>query len=237
MTKIDELRVPEKAPPRLTGILLMAGVIAGIPSGVISWTLALTRDGFDVTKHANSQLALGPWGWIQTTNFVVFGLLLLALAVGTWRALAGRPGGRVAAVGIGLYGFTAGIVVALNPTDPMFGFPPGSPDGYAGYAQLSASAKTHGMAASIGFLAVTVACFALARYFASSREWLWMWFSLAVGAALVGASVYMSMNANAPTEHFQYLPIWLIGSVGWIYISVVSWKMLQHSRFDQRATR
>jgi hypothetical protein len=49
---------------------------------------ALTRDGFDPTRHPLSLLSLGELGWVQIANFVVTGVLYLACAVGMWRVLA-----------------------------------------------------------------------------------------------------------------------------------------------------
>ncbi len=46
---------------------------------------AATRDGFDLRKHPLSLLSLGDLGWIQITNFVVSGLLLVAFGVGVAR--------------------------------------------------------------------------------------------------------------------------------------------------------
>ena len=42
---------------------------------------ALLRDGFDLARHPLSVLANGPGGWVQTANFVLTGLMVLAAAV------------------------------------------------------------------------------------------------------------------------------------------------------------
>ena len=85
----------------------------------------LTREGFDLTRHAGSLLANGDLGWIQVINFVVTGLMLVAGAAGIRRALGGgRWGPRLlAAYGVGVIG--AGVFTA----DPTFGFPAGTPNG------------------------------------------------------------------------------------------------------------
>jgi hypothetical protein len=67
-----------------------------------------------------SGLALGPYGWIQVANFVLFGVLLIAFAVGLHRgAVAGKwtPAGPVL-IGV------AGIAFILSgfKTDP-YGIP------------------------------------------------------------------------------------------------------------------
>jgi len=78
-------------PVRITKSLLGYGVIAG-PIYVLAAAVQMaTRDGFDPTRHAASQLANGDLGWIQIATFLVTGAMTIAAAVGVRRAL-----GRVA---------------------------------------------------------------------------------------------------------------------------------------------
>ncbi|MDT0550873.1 DUF998 domain-containing protein, partial [Streptomyces lonegramiae] len=149
---------------------------------------------------------------MQTANFIVCGLLLMAFGVGIWRLVSGALSGRVAAVCVMLYGLLAGVVVGLNPTDPGFGFPPGAPQGYPGVAELSASAKIHGVAGGLGFLSATCGCFALARYFAHMGDRVWMVVSAGVGVAVLSVGVYLGLNAGARTETFNYVPTWISGA-------------------------
>ncbi|HEU5353283.1 MAG TPA: DUF998 domain-containing protein [Actinocrinis sp.] len=74
---------------RVTKSLLGYGVIAGPFYVVTSLAQALTRDGFDPTKHAWNLLSNGALGWIQITNFLLTGLMTIAAAVGLRRALGG----------------------------------------------------------------------------------------------------------------------------------------------------
>jgi hypothetical protein len=72
-----------------------------------------------------SLLALGDLGWMQAANFIVFGVLELAFAIGLRPAILGdadgsRWGPPLVAV------FAMGIIAAgVFPTDPGGGFPPG----------------------------------------------------------------------------------------------------------------
>jgi|SRR5947209_1344960 len=76
-----------------TSLLLAGGVVAGPLFMGVSLVQAFTRPGFDLRRHAISMLSLGDMGWIQTSNFVATGLLVLALAAGVRRALhPGRAG-------------------------------------------------------------------------------------------------------------------------------------------------
>ena len=67
---------------RVTKSLLGYGVIAG-PIYVLSVAVqAATRDGYDPTRHAASQLANGDLGWIQIATFLVSGAMTIAAALG-----------------------------------------------------------------------------------------------------------------------------------------------------------
>ena len=58
---------------RITKSLLGYGVIAGPVYVVAVAAQEATRDGFDPTRHAASQLANGDFGWVQTATFLITG--------------------------------------------------------------------------------------------------------------------------------------------------------------------
>lgn len=215
---------------RLTTALLAAGGVGGLLITAVSLLLALTCPGFDPARHANSLLVLGDWGWVQTTNFIVCGLLLIAFGAGVWRVAAGVWSGRIAGACVVLYGLLAGVVAGINPTDPGFGFPPGAPQGYPGADGLSVSAKIHGAAGGLGFLAATCGCFALARYFARSDDRVWAVLSVVVGVAVASVGAYMGLNAGAQTETFNYVPTWIGGGVLWLYVAGAAARLLRSHR-------
>jgi len=85
---------------RLTRALLTCGVTGPVLFLTVVLIEGATRPGYSAWRNAGSQLALGDGGWVQTINFFVAGVLLLAFAVGLQRALpsgpgpCGRPGSR-----------------------------------------------------------------------------------------------------------------------------------------------
>jgi Protein of unknown function (DUF998) len=115
------------------------------------------RDGYRPLRHPVSSLALGSRGWIQTANFAVAGTLFLAGAAGLARAgdpIAGgwAAPGLVGAAGAGLIG------AAVFPTDPVSGYPPGTPDALT---QPSRTGTAHNLAAVpvfAGLPAAALAC-------------------------------------------------------------------------------
>jgi hypothetical protein len=161
--------------------LLGCGVLAG-PVGLALYAAqALTREGYDPTRHPMSLLALGEGGWVQIVNFVLTGALYLACAVGLRRALRDGPG-RVWAPRL-IAAFGAGMVVAgVFTTDPGAGFPAGAPAG-------APEPSWHGILHEIGFivanLAVLAACPVFARRFRARRRPGWSAASLAVPVAIL----------------------------------------------------
>ena len=75
------------------------GALAGI-AGPLLFSLAFTAQGlmrrgeYDPVAEPVSALEAGPRGWLQQLNFVVFGALLLAFAVGLHRSTAPSRFGR-----------------------------------------------------------------------------------------------------------------------------------------------
>ena len=110
---------------RITRSLLGYGVIAGPFYVVVALAQALTRDGFDLSRHAWSLLANGEGGWIQIANFIATGLMTVAAAVGLRRAL---PDGRRfwAPLLIGGYGVSL-VLAGVFRADAVQGFPVGAP--------------------------------------------------------------------------------------------------------------
>lgn len=218
---------------RLTSYLLICGIIAPLLLGAVSYILAFTTPGFDLTRHANSQLVLGQYGWLQTANFILAGLLVIAFAVGARRALKGKPGGLSAPLLIGIYGLFAAVIVGLHPTDPQFGFPPGTPVEYVGFDKISLSAKIHGIAGMIGFSALTIATFVFARYFAWMKQPGWLAASIFTGIATLGTVIFLQLSAGQELTSFNYIPVWAAGTLIWLYLSATAWKIWRN--YESRA--
>jgi hypothetical protein len=136
--------------------LLRCGLAAG-PAFITAFLIeGGVRDGYRPLRHPVSSLALGPRGWIQTANFTLTGALFLAAAAGLSRA--GDPAASrqpvpalIGAAGAGLIG------AAVFPTDPVSGYPPGTP---GAPPEPSRTGTAHNMAAIPVFLGLPVAALA-----------------------------------------------------------------------------
>jgi hypothetical membrane protein len=177
----------------VTRSLLGYGVLAGPLYLVVSFLQALTRDGFDLTRHAFSLLSNGDLGWIQITNFVLFGLMTVASAVGMRRALRGGRGGTwgprlIGAFGLGTVG--GGVFLA----DPMDGFPIGAPAGAP--VVISWHGILHMVSAGVGFFCLIAACFVLASTFARRGQRGWAWYSRVTGLVFLAGFAGVSSGAG-----------------------------------------
>jgi hypothetical membrane protein len=143
---------------RVTKSLLGYGVIAGPVYVLTSVAQGLLREGFDLSRHAWSQLALGDAGWIQVTNLVVTGLMVIAAAVGLRRALGSGPAATWAPRLLAVLGLSM-IVAGFSPVDPAGGFPVGVPQA----STFGTSAMVHLLAGAIGFPCLAASLIVLAR--------------------------------------------------------------------------
>ncbi|MBN6042245.1 DUF998 domain-containing protein [Amycolatopsis sp. 195334CR] len=143
---------------RITKSLLGYGVIAGPIYLAASLVQTALRDGFDPSRHAWSQLALGDGGWVQVVNLVLTGLMVLAFAAGLRRALVSGPAARWAPALIGVFGLSM-VVAGVFPVDAGGGFPAGA----TAPAAMSTSALIHFAAGGIGFPCLTAGLLVLAR--------------------------------------------------------------------------
>jgi hypothetical membrane protein len=179
---------------RVTRSLLGYGVLAGPFYVAVAMLQALTRPGFDLSRHPWSLLANGSLGWIQITNFALTGLMVVAAAVGLRRALGSGPGARWAPRLIGCYGVALIAAGALR-ADPMNGFPVGTPDGVG---TVSWHGIGHLVVGSVGFLCVIVACFVMARRFARAGRRGWAGYSRMSGLLFLAAFAGIASGGSAP---------------------------------------
>ncbi|ROO83411.1 uncharacterized protein DUF998 [Actinocorallia herbida] len=189
------------AESRVTRSLLGYGVIAGPVYVTVSVAQGLTKEGFDFGRHAWSMLANGPYGWIQSANLLLTGLMAAAFAVGLARGGAGR--GATVLVGL----FAAGMAGAgLFPADPGFGFPAGTPDG-PGAPTLNGA--LHLALSGAGLLCLAgAAAFPLARRFAPVA-------SRVAGGALAVGFCCVAAGAGAVWANLAFTAA-VVGIMGWM---------------------
>src|SRR5690349_719996 len=212
---------------RVTRSLLGYGVLAGAVFEASVLIQGLTRRGFRLAHHDASLLSNGPLGWIQIATFAVAGAMTIACAVGMRRALAspGLAGSGLAGSGfagrwgprlIAVYG-AALVAAGLLRADPADGFGPGAPAGKA--AHISWHAAGHLISASVGFTALIVACFVVARYFGREGHRGLAVYSRASGLAFLAAFAGVTTGSSSSAI---VLPFYAGVLIAWIWIAVTS---------------
>jgi hypothetical protein len=198
-----------------TQSLLRFGVFVGPFYLAVGLIQAVVRDGFDLKRHALSHLANGPGGWVQTANFVLSGLMVIAAAVGIARVL----GPKRRALSWFLGGFGASMLVAAAfPADPVDGFPVGTPVGDP--TSISTTGLVHFAAGGLGFVLLALSCFTAAwvmsRRNAASLARLSLLGGLAVAVGFFGPFVGLP---------FGVFGIWVAVVVGWVWLVVMSLRL------------
>jgi hypothetical protein len=85
----------------------------------------VTRPGYGAWQQPISALSLGPGGWVQQANFVVFGILLALSAVGWYRVLTPLRGAIWFPPLQGISGLCL-MGAGVFSMDPFPGYPPGA---------------------------------------------------------------------------------------------------------------
>ena len=201
---------------RVTRSLLGYGVLAGLVFEASIMIQGLTRHGFRIAHHDASLLSNGPLGWIQIATFLVSGAMTIAFAAGAHRALAGRTGGTWGPRLFAIYG-AALMAAGLLRADPAEGFGPGAPAGKA--THISWHGAGHLISASIGFTALIVACFVIARYYARDRRRGMAIYSRVTGLAFLAAFAGVTTGS---TSSSIVLPFYGGVLIAWIWIAVTS---------------
>ena len=168
-------------------------------------TQALTRDGFDLTRHPLSLLSNGSLGWIQISTFMAAGVL----------TIVGAPGLRTARRLVALYG--AGLVAAgAFVADPMDGFPVGTPPGPP--AVVTWHGMLHFMAGGVGFLGLIAACLVLARRFRRAGRRGWAAYSAVTGVLFTAGFAGI---ASGPATAARGVAFGVAVVLGWTWLTAV----------------
>jgi len=208
-----ELAYDRSAPT--TRSLLRCGVVVGALYLAVGVIQGFVRDGFDFRRHALSHLANGPGGWVQTANLAVSGLLVIGAAIGIARVLQSRAAGWL----VGCFG--AGMVLAsIFPTDPVDGFPPGTPLGVP--TTMSTSALIHLASGGIGFVTLAAACFVVARAMSRRKE-----APMARLSVFCGLAILIGFFSPIAIPAAGVAGIWFAVVVGWAWLALTSMHLIR----------
>src|SRR5215469_10565269 len=193
MTAPAPAREPRAVTPRLprTGLdgrppsvrawlLLAAGTVGGLVFTGAYLAEGATRAGYQTLAQPISALSLGPGGWVQQLNFIIFGVLVCLSAAG-WRAALAPGRGAVAFPVLRVIAGAGLVMDGLFAQDPSGGYPPGARTGVP-----TVHGQVHTLFAMITITALASGCFVLASRFAAEPGWRrWAVFAVAAGVATI----------------------------------------------------
>jgi hypothetical protein len=208
--------------------LLLGGALAGPLFLAVSTVHGAVLPHYDARRHPVSSLALGPHGWLQTANFLTAGCLYGGLAVALWHV---GPHGSptragpvlVGAAAVGLLG--AGVFL----TDPVSGYPPGTPDALPGYSGTAAA--LHDALSIPTFLGLPAAAAVYARSFARLGRRGWALCSGGTAAVMLTAfGLASAAFSQAPTlvGHgglYQRAAV----ATGFSWLAALAWQTVRES--------
>ncbi len=163
----------------LTLGLVSCGAIGAFLFTVTYVLEGIMRPGYDAGTQPISALSLGPGGWVQQVNFVVFGVLLVLSAVGWYRLLTPGRG----AIWFPLFQGIAGLCLigaGVFSMDPFPGYPPG-----VTLAPSTVHGTLHSILAWVVILTLAMSCFAFAQYALNAHWRGWFVYSLMTGMLIL----------------------------------------------------
>ena len=146
------------------------------------------RPGYNALSTYVSALSLGPRGWIQIANFLVFGLLFFVFT----RAVASEfQSGKASRGGVTLLTI---IAACYFLSGPFVMDPDGTP-----LSQVTIHGTVHGILGAIAFLLMPISCFVYLRRFSTDPQWhaLRGW-TLVLGTVSAAALVVLTITTKFP---------------------------------------
>lgn len=189
------------ASPAHVRLLLACGPVGGLIFTATYLIEGATRPGYDAWQQAISALSLGPGGWVQSVNFIVFGLFSCLFALGLRAALAPGLGAtwvpRLQALsGLGL------ILCGFFAQDPAPGYPVGA------QPALTMHGQVHIVASIVTLTVMMPACIVLALRYAREpgrRWWAPCWVAAAILTCICMTFFGMAMAQHGPAGLFERL--------------------------------
>jgi Protein of unknown function (DUF998) len=161
--------------------LLRCGAAAGPLFVSVFLIEGARRPDYKPLRHPVSSLSLGPRGWVQVANFAATGMLYLVGAAGLSRSPDPAGSSRLSSAVLGATGVGL-LSSAAFRTDPVSGYPPGTPDAPT---KNTATGAMHTVAALPIFLGIPAAALACAWRFHRSGRRDWALYSAATSVSML----------------------------------------------------
>ncbi len=200
--------------------LLACALIGGLLFNATIWIAGAVRPGYDALRQPMSALSLGPGGWVQMTNFIVFGALGICFALALRATLSPGRGATWAPLLQAVAGLSM-IFAGVFAEDPSAGYPVG--------AVPPTTATMHGMVhliATFVSLTATVAfLLVLASRLAAEPGWrgwaTWLRGTAILMMALLAAFGFAMATPHGPAGLFEKAATIIVTIPGTVLITRV----------------
>jgi Protein of unknown function (DUF998) len=199
--KVASWRTAPAVPPLLL-LWLSYGTIGSMLFTLTYLIEGATRPGYNAWQQAISALSLGPGGWVQQVNFVVFGVIVLLTAF-VWRKfLKGGVGATWYPILRGIEGLSL-VMDGFFSQDPTPGYPSN-----VVLTTPTVHAVIHQIFAFVSVTAIAVGFFVLARRLAKEPDWRgWATYSVITGfLTIVFIAIFGAAKPAAQRDSRTLLP-------------------------------
>lgn len=178
--------------------LLIGGAIGSLLFTATYTIEGATRPGYNAMQQAISALSLGPGGWVQQVNFILFGLLTCCTAI-VWRAVLMHGVGEKLVPFFHAFSGLTMIICGIFSQDAAPGYPVGA------VSTVTAHGMIHSISSVFSIVSLLAICILLTIRFAREPQWrIWAVYTV-ITALLIGifmAGFGMSMAHNPQTGLF-----------------------------------
>jgi hypothetical membrane protein len=201
---------------------IWAGVIGSLLFVVVFTIEGWLRPGYQPMSMYVSDLSLGQRGWIQITNFIIWGLLFFVFSRGVTKEFqigkASKAGPLLLAI-IAVCFFVSGPLV----TDPST----------LAFNQMSWHGMLHGIFGALVFSLAPVSCLVFYRRFRDDNQWrIFSWWTLVACIIIVVAVIFMKISQLSPSRLGVFVGliqrIALITYLTWIF--TMAWAILARNK-------
>jgi hypothetical membrane protein len=199
------------APPLFVGVFTIEG-----------WL----RPGYEPLSTYISTLSLGPRGWIQITNFVILGVLLLLFALGVSAEIQTGKASRSGPILLAI------IAILFMVSGPLVMDPTGTP-----LDQATLHGTIHGLAGGIIFILMPISCFVFLRRFRMDLKWqAFQWWTLVLGIITAVSVLLLTISTKLPDLQVTFKD-WLGVIQRMIIVPYMLWLFLFALRLRRRIER
>jgi hypothetical protein len=180
----------------LRQLAIWAGIIGPVLFVATFMIEGWLRPGYQPLSMYVSALSLGPRGWIQIANFIIFGALFLLF---TRAVAAAFPTGKASRGGLIIFVIIAICYLLSGPFVMDLANTPRD--------QMSLHGTLHGIFGGIVFSLMPISCFVFLRRFREDPKWQFLqWWTLLLGIVIAAAVILLTVATKLPDTQNIFAP-------------------------------